>query len=101
MFDPRTRMMKITCAGMPGPFHLTTKGCRALEIQGIPPGLFDPSIQYETVEISLEPQDSVLLFTDGLPDAFDGEGESFGIERLQALCETQFHSSTTELLDEL
>jgi serine phosphatase RsbU (regulator of sigma subunit) len=49
MFDPRTRMMKITCAGMPGPFHLTTKGCRALEIQGIPPGLFDPSIQYKTV----------------------------------------------------
>lgn len=100
-FDPRTRVMKIASAGMPGPFHLTPKGCRALEIQGIPPGLFDPSIQYETVEISLEPRDSVLFFTDGLPDAFDGEGESFGTERLQALCETQFHSSTTELLDEL
>jgi hypothetical protein len=27
-FDPRTRMMRIAGAGMPGPFHLSPKGCR-------------------------------------------------------------------------
>src|SRR5262249_31985650 len=40
-------------------------------------------------------------FLDYLPDALDGEGESFGIERLQAFSETQSPSATTALLDEL
>jgi serine phosphatase RsbU (regulator of sigma subunit) len=46
----------------------------------------------------LEPGDSVLFFRDGLPDAFDTEGESFGIERLQAVCETEFHRPPQEFL---
>jgi serine phosphatase RsbU (regulator of sigma subunit) len=55
-----------------------------------PPGLFDPSVDYEIVEITLEPGESVLFFTDGLPDAVDLEGESLGVERLQAVCESSF-----------
>jgi hypothetical protein len=49
-----------------------------LEIQGIPPGLFDPSVLYDTRKIRIE--------------------ESFGIERLQAACEERRQSSPTELL---
>lgn len=91
VFDPRTREMQISSAGMPGPFLLSASGCRVLEIQRIPPGLFDPSVTYETLQIRLEPGDSVLFFTDGLSDAFDTEGESFGIERLQAVCAAESH----------
>src|ERR1700736_1915418 len=39
LFDPRTQEMQIASAGMPGPLHLWARGCRLLEIQGIPPGL--------------------------------------------------------------
>ena len=101
VFDPRTREMQIASAGMPGPFHLTARGCRVMEIQGIPPGLFDPGVTYETSQLILEPDDSVLFFTDGISDAFDIEGESFGIERLQAICETQVFGSPTELLGQI
>src|SRR6202023_1013943 len=38
IFDPRTAEMRITSAGMPGPFHLSSQGCRALEIPGLPAG---------------------------------------------------------------
>jgi sigma-B regulation protein RsbU (phosphoserine phosphatase) len=70
VFDPQTQVMKIAGGGMPGSFHLSPSGCcRALEVQGIPPGLFDPSVSYETLDLPLEPGDSVLFFTDGLPDA--------------------------------
>lgn len=98
VFDPRTREMQISGAGMPGPFQLSAGGCRILETQGIPPGLFDPSVAYETLRITIEPGDSVFFFTDGLSDAFDAEGESFGMERLQAICETEFHRPPSELL---
>lgn len=100
-FDPRTRIMEIAGAGMPGPIHAATTGCRVLEIQGIPPGLFDPSVVYETSNLTLAPGDSVLFFTDGLSDAFDTDGESFSIERLQAVCEEGNRKSPTELLEEI
>src|ERR1700745_3096523 len=32
LFDPRTREMQIASAGMPGPFHLSQRGCDAMEI---------------------------------------------------------------------
>lgn len=101
LFDPRTREMQIASAGMPGPFHLSAQGCRVMEIQGIPPGLFDPGVTYETSKLILEPNDSVLFFTDGISDAFDTKGESFGIERLQAICETQLRGSPMELLSQI
>ena len=102
VFDPRTQIMKIAGGGMPGPFHLSASGCcRALEVQGIPPGLFDPSVAYETLELALAPGDSVLFFTDGLPDAFDSEDESFGLDRLQAVCAAQSERSGTDFLGEV
>jgi sigma-B regulation protein RsbU (phosphoserine phosphatase) len=101
VFDPNTRVMRIAGGGMPGPFHVSRQGCRALEIQGMPPGLLDCSVSYETSQITLEPNDSVLFFTDGLSDASDADGESFGIERLRALCGAKFRGSLTESLTEL
>jgi phosphoserine phosphatase RsbU/P len=98
LFTPHTREMQICSAGMPGPFHLTAGGCRVLEIPGIPPGLFDPAVAYDTSSITIEPGDSVLFFTDGISDAFSVEGESFGLERLQMVCEAHLHSSPPELL---
>jgi len=53
---------------------------------GIPPGLFRAT-SYDSVSLRLEPGDSVLFCTDGITDAFDCEGEQFGIERLQGLCD--------------
>jgi serine phosphatase RsbU (regulator of sigma subunit) len=49
----------------------------------------------------LEAGDSVLFLTDGISEAFDTGGESFGLERLQAICETQFHRPPAELLGEI
>jgi sigma-B regulation protein RsbU (phosphoserine phosphatase) len=98
LFDPRAREMQIASAGMPGPFHLSAQGCRLLEIRGIPPGLFDPSVTYDTSKITIESGDSVLFFTDGISDAFNTDGESFGLERLLAVCETYPHSAPPELL---
>ena len=97
VFDPLTHELHVASAGMPGPFHLSPRSCRNLEINGIPPGLF-VTANYETLTVRLQPGDSVLFCTDGITDAFDRDGEQFGIERLQELCNTQRLTSCRELL---
>jgi sigma-B regulation protein RsbU (phosphoserine phosphatase) len=97
VFDPRRQELQIASAGMPGPFHLCANGCHTLELTGIPPGLF-AATSYETLTLRLQPGDSVLFCTDGITDAFDCDGEQFGIERLQELCDAHRPVSPTELL---
>jgi sigma-B regulation protein RsbU (phosphoserine phosphatase) len=101
VFDPQSREMQIASAGMPGPFHVSSNECRVLTIEGMPPGLFDPSVTYETQTTCLAPGDWLLFFTDGLPDAFDMQNECFGIERMQAFCESHCGKSPEFLLTQL
>ena len=97
LFDPHSHKLQIASAGMPGPFHLCAKGCRTLDLTGVPPGLF-AATSYETLTLQLQPGDSVLFCTDGITDAFSLDEEQFGIERLQELCDAHRGVPPTELL---
>src|SRR5260370_17421816 len=82
VFDPHSHEVRIASAGMPGPFHLSAKGCQMLELSGIPPGLF-AGTSYEMLTLRLKPGDSVFFCTDGLTDAFDRLVKHFRIAPLQ------------------
>jgi sigma-B regulation protein RsbU (phosphoserine phosphatase) len=97
IFDPRTAEMRVTSAGMPGPFHLSADGCQVLEIPGLPPGLFAEA-QYDHATLSLQPGDSILFCTDGITDAFNAKNESFGISRVKLLCDNGLRIPPRELL---
>jgi phosphoserine phosphatase RsbU/P len=97
VFDPRSAQMRVSSAGMPGPFHLSADGCRVLEIPGLPPGLFAEAA-YDTLTLTLQPGDSILFCTDGITDAFNTQDEPFGISRLQGLCENALRIPPRELL---
>jgi sigma-B regulation protein RsbU (phosphoserine phosphatase) len=100
VFDPTSREMRIASAGMPGPFHISSRGCRVLELSGIPPGLI-PTASYEMTSVTLEPGDTMLFCTDGITDAKDRDGEFFSIERLMAICETVDPAKPGEILGRL
>ena len=100
LFDPASREMTISSAGMPGPFHISSRGCRALELSGIPPGLF-VTASYDSYSFVLEPGDSIMFCTDGMTDAMNAYGESFGIDRLLSICETNPTAAPGELLRNL
>ncbi len=44
-----------------------------------------PDAEFSAREVSLETNDVLLAFTDGIPDALSAENESFGTERLRRL----------------
>ena len=97
VYDPRTREMQISSAGMPGPVHVSGKGCRLLQLSGIPPGLW-PCTDYEATVIRLEPGDSVVFCTDGITDSMNAHEVGFGTEQLLATCGAHLRASPVELL---
>jgi len=97
LFDPRTREMQISSAGMPGPLHLSRDGCRLLEMSGIPPGLW-PCANYEATVLRLEPGDSVVFFTDGITDSMNAEEEVFGTAQVVAICGEHLGAPPMQLL---
>lgn len=44
-----------------------------------------PEMPYEQREVTLNSGDVLLMYTDGVPDALDANGQEFGMERLTAL----------------
>ena len=87
------RNLKMSSAGIPPllVYRKKTNKVEEYKIKGMPLGAVE-SYPYETVEIELETGDTVVLMTDGLPELFNKNKESFGEERskeiiLQNACE--------------
>jgi phosphoserine phosphatase RsbU/P len=97
VFDPRSRELRIASAGMPGPFHFSETGCHMLGLSGIPPGLIEGT-EYDSIAVNLGPGDSMLFYTDGLTDAVDRDGERFGTDMLQTLCNAERSASPAEMI---
>ncbi|MBA3914334.1 MAG: fused response regulator/phosphatase [Acidobacteriales bacterium] len=83
--DPATRRVTYCNAGHCAPLLLRRDGMRQrLDSGGAVLGHF-PQWSYDDAEISLQSGDLLVLFTDGLTEAHDGDGQEFGEERLANL----------------
>ena len=56
-------------------------------------------VTYSQRVIPLDKDDSILLYTDGLTESFDNDGEFFGEERLMQAIQANLCSSASDLLD--
>lgn len=82
LYDPAKGSFRYTNAGHnPGLVIRADGNTELLEAHGIPLGLF-PGRTYGSGEVKLLPGDLFVLYTDGLTEAFDGDGDEFGLEKL-------------------
>ncbi|MDD5199008.1 MAG: SpoIIE family protein phosphatase [Terrimicrobiaceae bacterium] len=85
--DSRAGTVRYATAGHLGPVRLNRRS-GAVEQLVCPRGVGGPGLcifenaAYGTAETALEGDDVILLFTDGLIEASDAEGELFGAERV-------------------
>ncbi len=98
VLNPSTLQMHCSNAGLPYPIHISHGRCQALNVGGIPSGIFD-AIRYEQHTLQLAPGDAVLFATDGLHEAADSDFNEFGFERLLELCGASSNDSADLLLD--
>src|ERR687889_1012454 len=102
VLDPESGLLRYANAGHDLPYLHHDGDAEELRARGMPLGLM-PGMSYEGNEDSLEVGDSALLYTDGLVEAHDPEGEMFGFPRLQALVSEHGEEESLEeaLMEEL
>src|SRR5512143_83138 len=86
MLDPNTGRLQFANAGHDLPYRKSTAGVEELRATGMPLGLM-PGMHYDEREVMLNPDDTVLFYTDGLVEAHNPQREMFGFPHLKALLE--------------
>jgi serine phosphatase RsbU (regulator of sigma subunit) len=81
IFDPGTRALRFSSGGHPHPYRgsSTRVGLDELQSYGLPLGLM-PDSEYEDRCVILDPGDFLVVYTDGLVEAFNGQGEMYGFD---------------------
>jgi predicted ester cyclase len=103
ILDPESGSLSYANAGHDIPYLRRRGGdCQELRARGMPLGLM-PGMNYEQKEIVLDAGEAALLYSDGLVEAHNSEGEMFGFPRLQSLVAEHGEERSLEeaLLEEL
>ncbi len=88
---------KFVNAGHPPPLVVRTSGAvNRLDSSNFPLGLF-PGAAFEVDSVQLEHGDEILIFSDGLTEARNLEGDLFGESRLRNLLEECLRLAPTEI----
>jgi phosphoserine phosphatase RsbU/P len=100
VFDPSTRTLAFSNAGLPFPLHASATQCQHLGQGGLPSGLV-ASATYDQHIVQLSPGDAVLFATDGLHESLNPEGIEFCSTRMPELWAQCQLKSATDSLDHL
>ena len=85
ILDPHSGTLRYANAGHDPPYlHRSNGNAEQLKARGMPLGLM-PGMGYEEKEIVLEAGEVTLLYSDGLVEAHDPQGQMFGFPRLGEL----------------
>ena len=76
---------------------MTENGLKEIGLPGLPLGI-DDSIEYEEEKIRIEPGNSVVFYTDGVPEAMDREGNLFTFERFRTCIENHQHLKADDMV---
>ena len=94
VYDPRTREYTYANGGHDSPLVVHADGSATLlpHTGGIALGVL-PEAQYESHTVTLQEGDTVLLYTDGVTEAQNPDGEQFGLERLREIFQNRTETS--------
>jgi len=87
IYDPKTREFTYARAGHPPPMLKEPGSGGAVHRLdgngGMPLGIFD-DVTYEDASITLEPGQSIVMYTDGITEGRDHDGRMFGVEGVES-----------------
>ena len=87
-------------AGHNPPMVIGPNGVKRLDIGGPVVGLLEFA-PYDQETVRLEPGDTIIIFSDGVSEALNSNGDEFGDDRLQAVVEPARKQPASEIVDRL
>lgn len=99
-YDPRFRILAYSNAGHTLPLLIGRDGgdCRELDTEGLILGV-KKGIKFEEKQIQLQAGDLLVLHTDGIIEAENGDGDRFGIDRLRAIVQARRSEPPQTIID--
>lgn len=102
ILDPADRSYRYVNAGHNPPYVLRADGrIEQLTEGGLILGVMQTMVPYQEGQIRLEAGDAVVLYTDGVSEAMNLQGEDYGDERLEQFLRSLHHGSAQEIVDAL
>jgi len=98
LFNPATRELIFSNAGMPLPLLASETQCRPLGEGGLPSALF-PDVTYERHVVQLAPGDCVLFATDGLHELRNRENVEFSEAHMEEVWASCWRKSAAESVE--
>jgi sigma-B regulation protein RsbU (phosphoserine phosphatase) len=100
VLDPISGQLAYANAGQPPPLLLKVGGMQTqtMALTGPPLGIIEDG-RWESIELTLRPGDTLVLYTDGVTDAQERSGGFYGAERLQRVAESHFGESAAAIHD--
>src|SRR5580704_8954962 len=84
VWDDEKRTLLVANSGLPKPIYCHDGKIEVIEVTGLPLGLFDEA-DYDEVSFKAKPGDIFVFISDGILDARNRHGQSFGQERVEAI----------------
>lgn len=102
LLDPKNGILEYSNAGhnLPLIFRGKTQKIEKLKKGGIALGVVEDG-KYTSHQLQLHEQDTLLLYTDGVTEAFSSSGEQFSESRLIDALQKNMYASASELLENL
>lgn len=97
VWDDEERVLHIANSGLPRPIYCHQGKVERIEATGLPLGLF-PSAEYDELTFRATPGDVFVFFSDGILDARDAHGNTFGRERAEQIVSRNCHLTADEMV---
>jgi len=98
MFEPKSHRLVLANAGHCRPVLLPAGGPPRWAVERLGTALgFETGLEFERTELTLKPGDALMLYTDGVTEAFNTQEECFGSDRLLAEATALTGRSATEI----
>src|ERR1700678_3223315 len=84
VWDDEKRTLLVANSGLPRPIYCHDGKIEFIDVTGLPLGLFDEA-DYDELSFKAKPGDLFVFYSDGILDARNRHGHSFGPERVEAI----------------